>query len=90
MTESSMALDSGSERGNMTRGHYLKISDELECKFLDNCPPINISTTVYIAGKEQTKESTYFELNLITLLLLSLKKCMYVYILQICVAWLLF
>ena len=74
MTESSTALDSEGERGNMTRGHYLKISDEFECKLLDNCPPINISTTVYIAGKEQTRESTYFEFSLITFLLLLLKK----------------
>ena len=45
-TESSTALDSEGERGNMTRGHYLKISDELECKLLNNYPPINISTII--------------------------------------------
>ena len=54
-TESPTALDSEGERGNMTRGHYLKISDELECKLLDNCPPINISAIVYIVGEEQTR-----------------------------------
>ena len=70
MTESSMALDSEGERGNMTRGHYLKISDELECKSLDNCPPINISIIVYIARK-QTRESAYFEFNLMTTVIVT-------------------
>ena len=74
--ESSTALDSEGERGNMTRGHYLKISDELECKLLDNCPLINIFAIVCIAGKEQIRESAYFDFNLITLLLLK-NKCMY-------------
>ena len=78
VTESSTAILSHSEgeRGNMTRGHYLKISDELECKLLNNCPPINISAIVYIAGKEQTKKSVYFEFDLNLIQLLK-NKCMY-------------
>ena len=53
VTESLTALDSEGEKGNMTRGCYLKISDELECKLLNNCPPINISAIVYIAKKKK-------------------------------------
>ena len=60
----------------MTRGCYLKISDELECKLLNNCPPINISTIVHIAGKEQTRKSVHFEFDLNLIQLLK-NKCMY-------------
>ena len=56
MTKSSTALDSEGERGNMTRGCYLKIYDELECKLLNNCPPISISTIVYRKERTNNRE----------------------------------
>ena len=52
MTEPSTALDSEGEKDIWYGVITLNYSDDLESKLLDNCPPINISTTVYIAQKK--------------------------------------
>ena len=44
----------------MTWGRHLKPLIDLECKLLDNCPPINIPAIVYVEKKKNKQQSTFW------------------------------